>query len=141
MTDVRITRDVPGGTAAVFRAFTEADLLRTWWWPHLPDATYAVDPVAGGEIAIASAAAGIGFHGTFTEVTAPTRLAFTWIWVDDLETDRVKVVLSALTPDTTRAVVTHTCSADAAAGLEQGWGDVLDRLAARPPEQGGTRHG
>ena len=60
-----VEQHVPADPTAVHAAFTSADALARWWWPHLPDTTYAVDGRTGGAYEIRSAAAGIGVRGDF----------------------------------------------------------------------------
>jgi uncharacterized protein YndB with AHSA1/START domain len=67
----------------VFPAFTSADELARWWWPHLPDTTYAIDPRPGGAYAIRSQAAGIGVEGDVLRLDPPRRLDLTWRWLND----------------------------------------------------------
>ncbi len=145
MTTVTITRTVPSTLERAFTAFTDAETMASWWWPHLPDTRYELDPRVGGELVIDSPTAGIAVRGTYTEVAPPHRLAFTWIWVSDNETmppgapvDTVEVTFA---PEVTvapkgspRTVVTvrHTSVFDlAGGGAEQGWNDCMDRLAVR----------
>jgi uncharacterized protein YndB with AHSA1/START domain len=154
MTTVRIEREVAGSLADAFRAFTDVDVLARWWWPHLPDSVYRLDPRPGGSISVRSAIADIGFHGTFTTVEPPTRLAFTWIWTsaaieeardtaggssvdEDAEqgVETVDIVFTAVTEARTRVLVSHTSTDQLSQtdGVGQGWNDVMDRLAALDP--------
>ena len=121
---------VPADPTQVHAAFTSADALARWWWPHLPDTTYAVDGQTGGAYEIRSAAAGIGVRGNFVALDPPTSIRMTWIWLDDdreVEPEDVAVDFEPVA-GCTLVRVTHECVANAD-DLRQGWVDVLARLA------------
>jgi len=140
MSSVTIVREVRGSAEAAYRAFTDVAVLRRWWWPQLPDTTYLVDPVVGGELRVTSATAGIGFRGTFSLLDPPKRLAFSFIWMTDgadalvdgeLIVDEVEVTFEPLPNGTTRVNVVHTSVEEIndSEGVGLGWNDVMDRLA------------
>ena len=116
----------------VWAAWTTADGLAAWWWPHLPDTAYVVDARRGGEYQIRSVQAGIGVRGTFERVDEPRQLVFSWVWITGTEEepeDRVTVGFNDLRNDTTRVVVAHEmASGDSGEDYRQGWSDVLGRL-------------
>ena len=121
---------VPADPTQVHAAFTSADALARWWWPHLPDTTYAVDGQTGGAYEIRSAAAGIGVRGNFVALDPPTSIRMTWIWLDDdreVEPEDVAIDFEPVAGGTL-VRVTHECVANAD-DLRQGWVDVLARLA------------
>ena len=121
---------VPADPTQVHAAFTSADALARWWWPHLPDTTYAVDGQTGGAYEIRSAAAGIGVRGNFVAPDPPTSIRMTWIWLDDdreVEPEDVAIDFEPVAGGTL-VRVTHECVANAD-DLRQGWVDVLARLA------------
>lgn len=121
---------VPADPTQVHAAFTSADALARWWWPHLPDTTYAVDGQTGGAYEIRSAAAGIGVRGNFVALDPPTSIRMTWIWLDDdreVEPEDVAIDVEPVAGGTL-VRVTHECVANAD-DLRQGWVDVLARLA------------
>ncbi len=128
-----LTQAVAADPAATFAAFTSADGLARWWWPHLPDTTYAVDARDGGSYDIRSEAAGIGVRGEFLELDEPRLIRMTWTWMDDGVGDAEEAVTLALAPnaDGTLVTVTHALSPESGDGadLRQGWQDVLARLA------------
>lgn len=134
MTDFCLQRHVHAPVEAVWRAWTTSEGIATWWWPQLPDTSYEMEARVGGRYRFESTAAGIGVHGEFTTVDEPHLLELTWLWVggDEPEgADRVRVELQP-DGDGTSVTVTHQqCQpADSGDDLRQGWGDVLDRLAA-----------
>jgi uncharacterized protein YndB with AHSA1/START domain len=121
---------VPADPTAVHAAFTSADALPRWWWPHLPDTTYAADGRIGGAYEIRSAAAGIGVRGEFVALDPPTSIRMTWIWLDEdraSEPEDVAIDFETVVGGTL-VRVTHECFANAD-DLRQGWIDVLARLA------------
>lgn len=132
MTPVVLTHHVPAPLAAVYAAWTSAELLATWWWPHLPDTTYQIDARIGGSYRIRSEAAGIGARGRFTELDEPHRIGMTWIWETGEELSPADTVTVDFGEQDggTLVTVTHvvvTPGADTS-GLRQGWSDVLARL-------------
>ena len=60
-----VERQVPGAPEEVYAAWTSADKVARWWWPHIPDTRYEIDARAGGGYHIESEAAGIGVEGEF----------------------------------------------------------------------------
>ena len=131
MTDrVVVTQHVPVNPAAVHAAFTSADALARWWWPHIPDTTYAVDGRTGGSYEIRSAAAGIGVRGEFVALEPPTSIRMTWIWLDEDRPAEPEDVAVDFEPAAggTLVRVTHKCVGNGD-DLRQGWIDVLARLA------------
>ncbi len=133
MSTITITRLVPSSPDRVFTAWTEVDQLAAWWWPQLAGTTYDVEARVGGRYRIHSPALGATVTGVYTEVDRPSRLAFTWSW-DDGEPEAVvedTVVVTFEPADGgTRVTVAHTSSAHMPdGGAEQGWSDVMDRLA------------
>jgi uncharacterized protein YndB with AHSA1/START domain len=121
---------VPADPPAVHAAFTSADALARWWWPHLPGTTYAVDSRTGGAYEIRSPAAGIGVRGEFVVLEPPTLIRMTWVWLDEDRPSEPEDVAIELEPvaSGTLVRVTHECVANAD-DLRQGWIDVLARLA------------
>jgi len=135
MSTITITRKVAAAPERVFVAWTDAAQLAAWWWPQLAGTTYDVDARPGGHFRIQSPVIRVTVTGVYTEVEPPHRLAFTWRWEDDGEPDATvedTVVVTFEPVDTGGTLVTlaHTSTAHVAGGgAEQGWNDVLDRLA------------
>jgi uncharacterized protein YndB with AHSA1/START domain len=128
---IALTRTVGAAPDDVFAAWVDTERLATWWWPQLAGTTYAVDARLGGRYRIESPVIGATVSGVYSEVDPPRRLAFTWIWEADgavAPAEQVEVTLAAVEGGTRVDVRHHCLSEAAAADLEQGWNDVLDRL-------------
>ena len=130
---VVLEQPVPAEPDRVYAAWTSADGLARWWWPHIRDTTYEVDARVGGSYDIRSEAAGIGVRGEFLELDEARLIRMTWNWMDDGVSqveERVRVGFAA-TPDGTLVTLTHELSPLSGDGgdLRQGWHDVLARLA------------
>lgn len=126
----------------VWRAWTTADGLATWWWHTWPGTRYTVDARVGGSYRIEAADHGIAVRGEYRVLDAPDRLAFSWIWCaeDDGVTVEgpVEEVQVTFTTDGsgTRVEVRHTgpwTTPAPAENYRQGWDFVLDALAADVP--------
>lgn len=129
-----LTQIIPGATSQqVFDAFTQADLLALWWWPHIADTTYAVDARTGGAYEIRSQMAGIGLRGQFVILQPPSHIRLTWNWMNDGVSEFEEVIGLHIEPadNGTTLALTHYLSPQAGDGvsLHQGWKDVLGRLA------------
>jgi uncharacterized protein YndB with AHSA1/START domain len=128
-----VEQHVAADAAAVYAAWTSADGLATWWWPHLADTVYEVDARVGGAYRIWSEAAGIGVRGEFLRLDEPREIGMTWEWLNDQGTpvpEQVWVRLSAVDGGTL-VKVTHELheSVDSDVDQRQGWESVLGRLA------------
>ena len=132
---IGIEQVVAAAPQRVWSAWTTPEGLASWWWPHLPDTTYAVDARRGGQYRISSVQAGISVRGTFQRVDEPRELVFSWVWRTESEEepeDRVTVGFADLGNDTTRVVVGHQMSSGGSGeDYRQGWSDVLARLGER----------
>jgi len=132
-----VEQHVQADPSRVFAAWTSAEGLATWWWPHLLDTTYEVDSVVGGRYEIRAEFAGFGACGQFLELDEPNRIRMTWSWMNDLAGepedfgDRVTVTFTEVDGGT-RLVLEHNLPDIAGEGedIRHGWQDVLGRLAA-----------
>ena len=135
MSTITISRTVAATPDRVFDAWTDVAQLARWWWPQLASTTYDVDARAGGTYRIHSPAIGITAWGEYTDVDRPRRLAFTWNWEGEGETDVGSVVDDVVVTfepagEGTLVTVAHTSVVHRDdGGAEQGWNDVMDRLA------------
>lgn len=129
-----VEQEVAAPPDRVFDAWLSAEALATWWWPHIPDTTYAMDTRPGGSYRIQSGAAGIGVGGEVLAMDRPRELRLTWRWMNDGVAQVEEPVIVTFEPDGvgTRVVVTHTLDdlAGEGDGFRQGWKSVLGRLAA-----------
>ncbi len=128
-----VERPITAIPARLYAAFLDADELARWWWPHLPDATYRVDPRIGGSYEIRSEAVGIGVMGEYQELEPDRRILMTWHWLDEGVPQAPEVVAVEFVPQDdgrTVVVVTHELAEPARDGddIRRGWEDVLDRL-------------
>jgi uncharacterized protein YndB with AHSA1/START domain len=137
MSTITMTRTVRTRPDRAYAAWTEAALIATWWWPHLPDTTYQVDATVGGSYRIESTTASFGVQGEFLAVVHPTLLRFTWVWLTAGEPDQVEgtpvvdtvEVSFADLGEQTEVTVRHTSVEDlVTGGVQQGWNDCLDRF-------------
>jgi uncharacterized protein YndB with AHSA1/START domain len=131
---VTVARRVAATPDRVFGAWTDAERLAAWWWPQLAGTTYDVDARPGGTFRIHSPAIGATVTGVYTEVDPPWRLAFSWRWEDAGERQAAveDTVTVTFAPDDggTLVTVVHASTAHVrGGGAEQGWNDVMDRLA------------
>lgn len=137
MSSDRLTmqRTFAADRSAVWRAWTTAEGLATWWWAHLPGTTYAVDARVGGGYRIEATAAGFGVTGEFLEVVAPERLVLSWSWLDDGvpgPVERVELTFTEVA-GSTRLDLVHTgpwTTPQPAEDYRVGWTQTLDGLAA-----------
>ena len=129
---VVVEQEVPADPAAVYAAWTDADRLARWWWPHLRDTRYVLDAREGGSYLIETEAAGIGIRGRFVELDPPRLIRFTWTWLNDGVPVVEEPVSIAFQPqgDGTLVTVTHELDdlPDHAENIRLGWEDVLGRL-------------
>ena len=129
-----VEQEVDVSPGRVYNGWLSAEALATWWWPHIPDTTYAMDARPGASYKIRSDAAGIGVEGEVVLIDLPRELRLTWRWLDEGVAQVEEPVIVTFEPDGggTRVVVTHTLHdlAGEGDGIRQGWESVLGRLAA-----------
>lgn len=87
---IQLRRRFTAPREKVFRAWTDADVLKRWWCPQgwVP-AEVEVDARAGGAYRIGMRRPGLGppiyVYGHFLEVQPPERLVYTWQWENAFE--------------------------------------------------------
>ena len=137
-TVLRLTRRFRAPREAVFRAFTVAEALKSWWGPKgftCPVAQLDVRP--GGRYRIEMLSPdGNSFmiDGEFREVTSPSRLVYTWTWGEGGMAGHETLVtldFRDLGADGTQLSLTHEMlpGAEWVERHEHGWSGSLDRLA------------
>lgn len=78
--EVVVTRTFNAPARLVFEAWTKPDLFKRWWLPKSMGMTLRsieMDVRAGGHYRLEFEPDGMAFFGTYTEVTPPSRLAWT----------------------------------------------------------------
>jgi uncharacterized protein YndB with AHSA1/START domain len=131
---VVVEQGVAATVDRVMDAWLDPEALATWWWPHIPDTTYAFDARPGGAYAIRSDAAGIGVEGEVVAIDRPRQLRLTWRWLTDGVAEAEEPVTIRFEPADggTRVVVEHVLDdlAGDGDGIREGWESVLARLSA-----------
>ena len=132
----RVRRAIPAPPEAVFRAWTEPDLIRQWSCP--PGGTIResqVDLVPGGPYRLLIEAEEGTLHtvfGVYREIDAPNRLVYTWDWEEPESAVGETLVTVEFLADgaSTEVVVAHEGfpAAEAAEGHRLGWTWSLERL-------------
>ena len=130
---LEVEHQIPGPPEQVYAAWTSATEMARWWWPHIADTRYQIDPRPGGSYRMESEAAGIGVEGEFVSLDPPREIVMTWRWLNDGVGDVEETVRIELRPNDEGTAVTIIHELDEVAGegddLRQGWKDVLARLA------------
>ncbi|BCM82165.1 SRPBCC family protein [Methylobacterium indicum] len=141
--DLVLTRLIPATPAALYRAWTEPDLLERWFAPHpFTVAQAETDPRPGGATRIVMRSPdGTDFtsRGVYLELVENTRIVFTDAYTDGWEpaTKPFFTGIITFTPkgEGTRytALARHWNAEDRAAheamGFHDGWGRCADQLA------------
>ena len=138
-----ITRVFDAPRRLVFRMWTDPKHVAQWWGPNgFTNPVCDMDPRPGGAIRIVMRAPDGAEHpmiGTFREVMEPERLVFTNIAVDEngnhLLEGRTTVTFAEHGGKTrltlqTRAVGLVARAVGMIEGMEAGWTQSIDRLAA-----------
>ena len=140
--DLVLTRILDAPRELVFKAWTDVERLKQWWGPkNFTNPVCEIDPRPGGAIRIHMRAPDGTVYpmtGVFLEIVAPACLVFTSVALDKnghalfeiLNTvtfaehaGKTKLTLRASVSKATAEAAPHL------AGMEQGWGQSLDRLA------------
>jgi uncharacterized protein YndB with AHSA1/START domain len=138
-----ITRIFDAPRSLVFKMWTDSEHMAQWWGPRgFTNPVCDMDVRPGGAIRIVMRGPGgtdYPMTGVFHEVVAPERLIFTTA-LDDADGNRVLEAHNTVTfaehgGKTTLTVRARIIKATAAAapmlaGMEAGWGQSLERLAA-----------
>jgi uncharacterized protein YndB with AHSA1/START domain len=136
-TTLQVRRTIPASREAVFRAWTDPDVVRQWFGARGGSTLHAdMDVRVGGRYRLdMESSLGTGsIFGEYLEVTPPERLVYTFRW------DRVPVAI----PDTqvtvefleleaaTEVVITHERQPSRAVSEFHAWGwdGSLEKLAA-----------
>jgi uncharacterized protein YndB with AHSA1/START domain/DNA-binding transcriptional ArsR family regulator len=138
----RFVRELPAAPGEVWSYWTRAERVAAWWSPeHFTVATCELDPVGGGRLRIVMEEADGTRHdstGRFLRVREPERLEFE---LAPLSADG-RPLFSADHDVSLRGANAHTRlvleirittsrpeAASAIAGIELGWGQLLDQLS------------
>ncbi len=132
--DLTVRRHISAPPEAVFRLWTEADLLKKWWGPPGVTCTDAeIDLQVGGRYRIANllpSGVTIWIHGHYEVIDRPALLRYTWaLGLDSTPNERVTV--SFLPTETgTEVVIFHENAPDIPTreGHRTGWEGCLDGL-------------
>lgn len=132
---LQITRTLPAPREKVFRAWTQAEALKTWF---APDDQYAtriphLDVRTGGGYRIEMEKEGKSHVvvGTYQEVRPPERLVFTWKWETEPQHGESVVTIDLVDRSgKTELTLTQERFPSEAARDEhnKGWTGCLDRL-------------
>lgn len=128
-----LAQDVDAPAAAVYAAWTDEQVLASWWWPGLPDTVHRVDPVTGGEFAVSSEVASLGARARFTRLEEPSLLELAWRWETgegQVADDRVRIELREHSHGTLVVLTHEIAAADAGTSMRDGWRGALAALAA-----------
>jgi uncharacterized protein YndB with AHSA1/START domain/DNA-binding transcriptional ArsR family regulator len=142
--EVTITRTFDAPREMVFKAFTDPALVKQWWSPHHFTNPYAeMDARPGGSFEIHMQGPDGTIYpdkGTFEEVVPPERLVFLDGAMEDEQGVPMLQVHHTITFEevdgktllTLHAVVIRAAPevAGALAGMEQGWSESFEKLAA-----------
>ena len=133
---LRIERTFQAPVEAVFDAWTSVEVLRRWWrvdrdW----ETTEAeVDLRLGGTVRVVMhdpvKEVDYGGGGVYTEIDAPNRLAFTWLWDGDTRRTLIEIDFEQTDGATTvRFSQSGLWDEEAVRSHERGWGGTFDNLA------------
>ena len=131
----------------VFRAWTDPKHLARWWGPeHFTNPVCEVDARVGGKLRIVMRAPDgneYPLRGVFREVVAPERLVFTNIAVDEKD----QPIIDGMTTVTfaeeggktrlilrTRGTAVQPVAVQYLQGMQMGWSQSLEKLAALLPQ-------
>ena len=137
---LQVKRFIKAPPARVFAAWTKPDQLKQWFGPETCRVLdVALDLRVGGKYRLHVSSGEMGemsVSGEYREITAPTKLVFTWKWEDDEDWENVTSVVSvdfSAKDGGTEVQITHDgLPTDEHAGRhEHGWTGSLDKLAAR----------
>lgn len=132
-----LTREYAAPPEKVWRAWTDAQVLKQWWATSGNDRTSLaeLDVRVGGRYRICFGGADGNEHeaaGTYQEVVKPKKLVFTWSWPRTTP-DRVSLVtiLFNAKGTGTELVFKHEQFADETArdNHKRGWTGLLEKLA------------
>jgi uncharacterized protein YndB with AHSA1/START domain len=135
-----VVRTIGAPAAEVFEAWTDATLLAQWLAPGPLVVTHAsADPRPGGSYRIVATDPLGGEHvttGEYREVTPPTRLVQTWVYLSHPIIERYFTVLSVdfreTGPESTELTIRQELllSEMDREGNRMGWALCLDKLEA-----------
>ena len=136
-TSLRLTREYPHSREKVFRAWTDAQALKRWFLPtdqHRVSVA-EVDLRVGGRyrIVVQDPDGEVhGVFGTYREISAPSRLVFTWAWQSKPEVESIVTVELLERSHGTELVLTHERLPDeqSRARHEHGWTGCLLHLGS-----------
>jgi len=148
--ELTIVRVFEAPRALVFKAWTDPEMVKAWWGPHgfsTPDCEWDARP--GGRIRLYMKASdeiakmigpGHWMGGEFNEVVPPERLVFTSTALENERGEPGLQNLNTLTFEDlngktrmtlhVEVLVATEAVAPALAGMETGWNQSLDKLAA-----------
>jgi uncharacterized protein YndB with AHSA1/START domain len=123
----------------VFDAFTSEEVLRRWFhaghdW-ETPEAS--IDLRVGGELRLVMRnpheGENYGARGRYTEIDPPRKLAFTWLWDEDLERDQVEQLIEIEFTEsdgrtTMRFIHRDLWDEEEVRSHEGGWTNAFDNL-------------
>ncbi len=139
-----LTRVFDAPRELVFKAWTDANHLAQWWGPKgFTNPVCELDLRPGGAIRIEMRGPDGAMYltkGVFHQIVEPERIVMTTSSFEDEQSNPQLEVLNTVTFDedngktklTLRAVVVKSTPAvdGSLAGMEQGWSESLERLAA-----------
>jgi len=144
-TELTLTRMFDAPRDLVWKAWTDGKMMTEWWMPHgFTNSECELDPRPGGIFKIRSDAPGYPNHrmsGVFTEVTKPEKLVFSSsAFTNESGGDPGLEVVNTITFEdingktkvTVHALVTKYKPGfePALNGMNQGWSETLEKLAA-----------
>ncbi len=125
---LRMRRIIPAPREAVFKAWTDPDLIRKWWCG--PGCAVNSDLRSGGAYGWSHKdkdGSSNGVFGTYLEIDSPRKLVFTFNWEGDDGPGTTATVEFFDAGGKTEIVLTHDITENANA-CEEGWGGCLDRM-------------
>ena len=117
----------------VFAAWTEPERLKQWWGPGFFETVFAhVDLRPGGRYELLLEPGSMRLVGEFREVTPPSRLVYTWRWIEGVPDTRESLVTVEFREQGARTEVVLVHDNFAGPGpvhmYDEGWRSGLDKL-------------